>query len=76
MRGLRSIATGGMSAEVNTRPKRVSEEWVVPPGLESFFPLSPALKRWAKLGRPRGLDSPTETRAIQQRDTKPRLFST
>src|SRR5260370_22038775 len=55
MRGLRSIARGGMSAEVNTRPKRVSEEWVVPPGLESFFPLSPALKRWAKLGRPPGL---------------------
>jgi hypothetical protein len=26
----------------------------VPPGLESFLPLSPALKRWAKLGRPSG----------------------
>ena len=26
----------------------------VPPGLESFVPLFPALKRWAKLGRPSG----------------------
>ena len=25
-----------------------------PPGLESFLPLSPAVKRWAKLGRPSG----------------------
>src|ERR1039458_5600555 len=25
-----------------------------PPGLESFLPLFPALKRWAKLGRPSG----------------------
>ena len=28
--------------------------WVVPGGLESFLPPSPALKRWAKLGRPSG----------------------
>jgi hypothetical protein len=30
----------------------VRENSVVPPGLESFLPLFPALKRWAKLGRP------------------------
>ena len=30
------------------------ENWVVPPGLESFFSLFPALKRWAKFGRPSG----------------------
>jgi hypothetical protein len=34
--------------------KRVRENSVVPPGLESFFPLFPALKRWAKFGRPSG----------------------
>src|ERR1039457_2178639 len=34
--------------------KSVSENSVVPPGLESFLPLFPALKRWAKLGRPSG----------------------
>jgi len=27
---------------------------IVPPGLASFLPLFPALKRWAKLGRPYG----------------------
>jgi hypothetical protein len=31
-----------------------SENSVVPAGLESFLPLSPALKRWAKLERPSG----------------------
>jgi TldD protein len=30
------------------------EDSVVPPGLESFVPPSPALKRWAKFGRPSG----------------------
>src|ERR1019366_902376 len=34
--------------------KGVGENWVVPPGLRSFFPLFPALKRWAKLVRPSG----------------------
>ena len=34
--------------------KCVRENWVVPPGLELFVPLFPALKRWAKLGRPCG----------------------
>ncbi len=34
----------------------VKESWVVPPGLESFVPLFPALKRWAKLGRPSGAE--------------------
>jgi len=28
--------------------------WIVPSGLDSFLPLSPALKRWAKVGRPSG----------------------
>ena len=34
--------------------KSVRENWVVPPGLKSFLPLFPALKRWAKLVRPYG----------------------
>jgi hypothetical protein len=34
--------------------KSVRENWVVPLGLESFVPRSPALKRRAKLGRPSG----------------------
>src|ERR1035437_6386788 len=34
--------------------KCVRENWVVPPGLRSLFPLFPALKRWAKLVRPSG----------------------
>jgi hypothetical protein len=32
----------------------VRENSVVPPGLELFLPLFPALKRWAKFGRPSG----------------------
>jgi hypothetical protein len=38
-------------------PQSVHESWVVPPGLEAFFLLSPALKRWAKLVRPYGAGS-------------------
>src|ERR1035441_10610584 len=34
--------------------KSVRENSVVPPGLESILPFYPALKRWAKLGRPFG----------------------
>jgi hypothetical protein len=34
--------------------KGARENWVVPPGLRSFFPPFPALKRWAKLVRPSG----------------------
>src|SRR5450759_550605 len=34
--------------------KSVRENSVVPPGPESFLPLFPALKRWAKLDRPSG----------------------
>jgi len=34
--------------------QRVGENSVVPPGLESAGPRFPALKRWAKLGRPSG----------------------
>src|SRR5260370_10610215 len=34
--------------------QRVRENWVVPPGLGSFFPPFPAVKRWAKLGRSSG----------------------
>jgi hypothetical protein len=33
---------------------KVWEKSVVPPGLESFVPLFPALARWAKLVRPSG----------------------
>ena len=36
--------------------KGVLENWVFPPGLRSFFPLFPALKRWAKLVRPSGAE--------------------
>jgi HlyD family secretion protein len=32
----------------------VHENWVVPPGLNSFSPLFPALKRWANMVRPSG----------------------
>src|ERR1035437_2462469 len=35
-------------------PKSGCEDSVVPPGLESFLPLFPALKRWANLARPSG----------------------
>jgi hypothetical protein len=38
--------------------KSVRENSVVPPGLKSLFPLFPALKRWAKLGRPSGAEFP------------------
>src|SRR5258708_35184832 len=34
--------------------KCVRENWAVPPGLQSFVSAFPALKRWAKLGRPSG----------------------
>jgi hypothetical protein len=34
--------------------KSVRENSVVPPGLESYPPFFPALKRWAKLGCPSG----------------------
>src|ERR1019366_9636221 len=34
--------------------KSVREKSVVSPGLESILPFYPALKRWAKLGRPSG----------------------
>ena len=39
------VPNGLMSVRANS---------AVPPGLESFVPLFPALKRWAKLGRPSG----------------------
>jgi hypothetical protein len=32
----------------------VREKSAVPPGLESFLPVFPALKRWATFGRPSG----------------------
>ena len=38
------------------KPRRGGREPMTqtPPGLELFLPLYPALKRWAKLGRPSG----------------------
>jgi hypothetical protein len=58
------LALGGTAEAVPSRlwtglglfaaVKRVRENSVVPPGLELFLPLYPALKRWAKLGRPFG----------------------
>src|SRR5208282_3571783 len=43
------------------RSKSVSENSVVPPGLESLGPLFPALKRWAKLVRPSGAGFPSDS---------------
>jgi len=40
--------------EKRPRKKIPCENWVVPPGLASFSPLYPPLKRWAKLDRPSG----------------------
>jgi len=48
--GLRPKQNGGVTAAVNLCVRT----WVVPPGLESFLPVFPALKHWAKLGRPSG----------------------
>ena len=47
-------ATQKQNKTVAAAVKSVRENSVVPPGLESFSPLFPALKRWAKLGRPSG----------------------
>ena len=38
-----------------------SGDSVVPPGLESFLPIVPALKRWANLGRPSGAEYSDES---------------
>jgi hypothetical protein len=38
---------------------KCAQNSVVPPGLDSFLALFPALKRRAKFGHPPGLDSPT-----------------
>src|ERR1019366_9291299 len=53
--GLISAAKAGFGGTaVIAAVKRVREDSVVPPGLESFSLLFPALKRWAKLVRPSG----------------------
>jgi hypothetical protein len=49
---------GAGAACKNPALKSVRENSVVPPGLESFLPLFPALKRWAKLVRPSGAGFP------------------
>jgi penicillin amidase len=46
--------TGRLTTALAPESGLVKENLVVPPGLESFVPLFPALKRWAKLGRPSG----------------------
>ena len=49
------IGVGGFPAYgVFPHAQCLGENSVVPPGLESFLPASPALKRWAKLERPSG----------------------
>jgi hypothetical protein len=49
---------GGASFRKLPADAATDKSWVVPPGFKSFCPLSPALERWAKLGRPYGaLDS-------------------
>jgi hypothetical protein len=46
------------SGKPTHRKKRVCfQNWAVPPGLDWPFPLFPALKRWAKFGRPSGAGS-------------------
>ena len=55
--GRESGGLGGLRKKVifDAQPlKTMRENSVVPPGLESFFPLFPALKRWAKFIRPSG----------------------
>jgi len=46
--------TGRLTSALAPGSGLVNENLVVPPGLESFVPVFPALKRWAKLGRPSG----------------------
>ena len=46
-----SVPTWGVK---NAALNGARENSVVPPGLESFLLLVPALKRWAKVGRPSG----------------------
>jgi branched-chain amino acid transport system substrate-binding protein len=52
------LTSAAKAADGKKRPiatlKSVRENSVVPPGLESILPFYPALKRWAKLGRPSG----------------------
>src|ERR1035438_42722 len=53
--GFRLSAFGGCGTRSKPHAlKSVRENSVVPPGLESCLPLSPALKRWASIGRPFG----------------------
>ncbi len=42
------------SGHIAQGPEIMGENSVVPPGLASFIPRFPALKRWAKVGRPSG----------------------
>src|SRR5208283_2008402 len=50
-----SAPQSGQRPQLKTNPVIVAlKNWVVPPGLSSFFLLFPALKRWAKLVRPSG----------------------
>jgi len=46
-----------MSSALGMSPAGLRENSAAPPGLESLLPLYPALKRWAKLGRPSGAES-------------------
>ena len=45
-----------LASRIPKKLKSVRANSVVPPGLESFVPLFPALKRWARLGRPSGAE--------------------
>src|SRR5450759_910650 len=51
---LRVLKQAGETLRSSQRQKNLGEDSVVPPGLESLIPLFPALKRWAKFGRPSG----------------------
>jgi uroporphyrin-III C-methyltransferase len=58
-------------------PDMSSENSAVPPGLESSLPPFPALKRWANVGRPFGVDNfPTKRRATPGRRSGAGSFPT
>jgi hypothetical protein len=55
--GVASLAGLDLSPSAFPALTSLCENSVVPPGLESFLPLYPALKRWAIGRRPSGADS-------------------
>ena len=56
--GALEISAGGRFRWQLAAIQSAGKSSAVPPGLESLSPLFPALKRWAKLGRPSGAGFP------------------